>query len=171
MIEEDLLELSNTYQPPTTWKSLDAQRSLLCFYAELQVEYSLADVWSYFSDLVQWNRWSPVCRACRLEGDGLQLGSVLVLSFAILGITITVPCRVVEFDPPGLIAWQGEKFGIRATHRYRFVSFAEGTLLSNEEIFTGLSSPAKELVSAWYRASKLSEASARHRSWESNASC
>jgi ligand-binding SRPBCC domain-containing protein len=139
----------------------ESRRTTLSFYAELFVEHSPAAVWSFFTDLGRWSEWSPICRGCRLRGNGdeLTLGSVLEISFAVMGITLTVPSTVVEFDPPGTIAWRGEKFGIQALHSYRFVSHAGGTLLCNAETFTGTNPLSRRLMSAWYRKSKLSRQS------------
>ncbi|HEX9423009.1 MAG TPA: NAD(P)-binding domain-containing protein [Pyrinomonadaceae bacterium] len=33
----------------------------------------------------------------------LRLGSILEISFAVMGMMMTVPCRVTQFDPPGSI--------------------------------------------------------------------
>ena len=138
-----------------------AREAPLRFYAELFVEHSPADVWTFFSDLAKWRRWSPICRDCRLRDDRgeLQRGSILEISFAVGGIHLTVPARVVQFDPPKSITWQGQKFGIQATHRYGFIPRNEGTLLCNEEVFAGVGFPLNRLMSAWYRASKLSSES------------
>ena len=139
----------------------ESYRAPLRFYAELYVERLPSDVWSYFSDLAKWRHWSPICRGCRLNDDRgeLRLGSILEISFAVMGITMTVPSQVVQLDPPNLITWQGQKFGIKATHRYHFIPRNGGTLLCNEETFTGVGFPVNGLMSAWYRASKLSEES------------
>jgi hypothetical protein len=76
-----------------------------------------------------------------------------------MGVTVTVPATVVEFDPPTTIAWRGEKWGIQAVHSYRFLPRAGGTLLCNEETFSGVWFPFSALMSPWYRASKLSSKS------------
>lgn len=161
------MELSSIYleegikAPREACATRDTYRLPLSFQAELYVEHSPSEVWSYFSNLAEWRRWSPICRGCRLndERGELQLGSILEISFAVMGITMTVPSRVVQLDPPNVITWQGQKFGIKATHRYRFIPQNEGTLLRNEETFTGVRLPLNLLMSAWYRASKLSEES------------
>ena len=133
----------------------------LRFYAELFVEHSPSDIWSYFVDLARWPRWSPICRGCRLSDDQgeLRSGSILEVSFAILGVTLMAPCRVIQFEPPQSITWQGELFGVQATHTYRFIPWNEGTLMCNEETFVGVNPPLKRLMLAWYGASRLSEKS------------
>lgn len=105
--------------------------------------------------------WSPVCRGCRLRDDGseLQLGSVLEIRSRVMGVTITVPVTVVEFDPPTTIAWRGQKWGIQAIHSYRFLPRNGGTLLCNDETFSGVWFPFTALMSPWYRTSKLSSKS------------
>ena len=139
----------------------ESYRARLRFYAELYVEHSPSDVWSYFSNLSEWRRWSPICRGCRLndERGELRLGSILEISFAVMGITMTVPSRVIQFDPPNVITWRGQKFGVNAIHSYRFIPRSEGTLLSNEETFSGVSFPLNGLMGKWYRVNNLSEAS------------
>ena len=159
-----MLQLLSTYIEEginETRATREAHRAPLRFYAELYVERLPSDVWSYFSDLAKWRHWSPICRGCRLNDDRgeLRLGSILEISFAVMGITMTVPSQVVQLDPPNLITWQGQKFGIKATHRYHFIPRNGGTLLCNEETFTGVGFPVNGLMSAWYRASKLSEES------------
>lgn len=133
----------------------------LRFHAELFVEHSPAEVWSLFSDLERWTKWSPICRGCRLRGDHkeLQVGSILEISFVVAGLVLTVPATVVHFDPPTSIAWHGKKFGIRAIHSYRFLPRKQGTLLCNEETFFGAAFPLGSLLSAWYRSCKLSSES------------
>jgi hypothetical protein len=94
-----------------------------------------------------------------IDNGPLRLDSVLEMRLKVVGITVTVPARVMQFDPPESITWQGQQFGIHATHNYRFIPRNEGTLMCNEEIFTGVGFPLSGLLSAWYRASKLSEES------------
>jgi hypothetical protein len=76
-----------------------------------------------------------------------------------MGITMTVPVRIVQFDPPTSITWQGQRFGINASHTYRFTPYCEGTLLSNEEKFSGARFPLRKLIAAWYRMTNLSQES------------
>jgi hypothetical protein len=131
------------------------------YYAELFVEHAPEEVWAFFSDFSRWTTWSQVCRGCRLrdERGELQLGSVLEISSAIMGITITVPATVVAFDPPHTIMWRGQKWGIQAIHSYRFLLRNGGTLLCNEETFSGVWFPFSALMSPWYRATNFSRQS------------
>ena len=139
---------------------VELQRTQLHFSDELWVQRSPSGVWSYLTDLTEWKWWSPICRSCNLAGGGkLQLGSVLHIRFAILGIDITVSATVVQFEPPELISWRGQKFGIDAIHTYRFIPQSEGTLMCNDETFSGVRFPLNRLMTAWYRASKLSSQS------------
>jgi len=162
-----LLQVSGTYveegikEARESRETCKSYQKALRFYAELYVARSPSEVWSFFSDLTKWRQWSPICHGCRLDDDQgeLRQGSILEMGFAVAGITLTVPCLVVQFDPPGSITWQSQKFGIQATHSYRFIPRYEGTMLCNEETFTGVGFPLNELMIAWYRASKLSEES------------
>jgi ligand-binding SRPBCC domain-containing protein len=159
------------FQPLTTYTG--DRRSINCervarevpgarrrYYAELFVEHSPEAVWKFFSDFAKWTTWSKVCRGCRLrDDDELQLGSVLEISSALFGVTFTVPATVVEFDPPTRITWRGQKWGIRAIHTYRFLPRNGGTLLCNEETFSGVWFPFSALMSPWYRATDFSRQS------------
>ena len=155
------LQLSTTCEREVRGKACESGESRLAplhFYAELYVEHSPGVVWSLFSDLTKWTKWSPICRGCKLndEQSQLQLGSVLEVSFAIMGVTLTVPSRVVRFEPPTSITWRGQKFGIKASHTYSFIPRNGGTLLCNEETFSGAGFPLKRLMTAWFRMTKLS---------------
>jgi len=94
-----------------------------------------------------------------IDNGPLRRDCVLEMRLKVAGITVTVPARVMQFDPPESITWQGQGFGIHATHNYRFIPRNEGTLMCNEETFTGVGFPLSALISAWYRASKVGEAS------------
>lgn len=129
----------------------------LRFYAELYVEHKPDVVWSYFSDLTQWNRWSPICLDCRLSnGTALRTGAVLRLHFRVAHIPTVVPATIVSLDSPRSITWTGAKFGLRALHTYRFESRGSGTLMSNEEQIFGARFPMSNLIKRWYKASDLS---------------
>jgi hypothetical protein len=128
------------------------------------VEHSPEAVWKFFSDFARWTTWSSVCRGCRLRDGGelqreLQLGSVLEISSALLGVPFTVPATVVEFEPPTRITWRGQKRGIHAIHSYRFRPRNGGTLLCNEETFSGVWFPFSALMGPWYRATDFSRQS------------
>jgi uncharacterized protein YndB with AHSA1/START domain len=158
------LEISRSYH----WESLSetpetSDTHPLRFYAELLVDHSPSEVWSYFTDLTTWGQWSPICGGCRTSDVSSELrgGSILEINFAVLGFPMTVPCRVIQIDPPGSITWQGKRFGIEATHTYRFVPQSQGTLICNEETFAGAGLLLREMIRAWYRASGLSEKSLR----------
>jgi ligand-binding SRPBCC domain-containing protein len=131
------------------------------YYAELFVEQAPETVWAFFTDFAKWTTWSPVCRGCRLsdERSEVQVGSVLEISSMVFGVTFTVPATVVEFDPPNAITWQGEKLGIQAIHSYRFLSRDGGTLLCNDETFSGVWFPFSALMSPWYRTTRFSRQS------------
>ena len=127
------------------------------FYAELYVEQSPAVVWSYFSDLSQWNRWSPICLECRLvEGVELGTGSVMRIRFRVARITTVVLAKVMQIQEPHAITWTGRKYGLSAVHSYRFESHGSGTLMINEEQIFGAPFPISNAIRSWYRASNLS---------------
>jgi len=127
------------------------------FYAELYVEQSPTTVWSYFSDLTQWSRWSPICVECRLvEGVQLGTGSVMRIRFRVARITTVVRANVVSMRSPHVITWTGAKYGLNAVHTYHFESHGTGTLMINEERFFGARFPISQAITRWYRASDLS---------------
>ena len=126
------------------------------FYAELYVEQSPATVWSYFSDLTQWNRWSPICLECRLvEGVQLGTGAVMRIRFRVARITTVVLANVISMSSPHAITWTGRKFGLSAVHTYRFESRGAGTLMINEERIFGAPFPISHAIRRWYKASDL----------------
>lgn len=127
------------------------------FYAELYVEQSPATVWSYFSDLTQWSRWSPICLECRLvEGVQLETGSVMRIRFRVVHLTTVVLANVISIREPNVITWTGTKFGLSAVHTYRFESRGSGTLMINEERIFGAPFPISHAIRRWYRTSDLS---------------
>jgi len=127
------------------------------FYAELYVEQSPAAVWSYFSDLTQWSRWSPICLECRLvEGVRLGTGSVMRIRLRVARVTTVVLANVISMNSPHVITWTGTKFGLSAMHTYRFESYGTGTLMINEERFFGARFPISHAIRRWYKGSDAS---------------
>jgi ligand-binding SRPBCC domain-containing protein len=131
----------------------------LRFNAELYVDEPPPVVWEYFTDLTQWNRWSPICRQCRLLGERIEDGSTLQISFRIIGITVKVNAKLVNVIAPNVITWRGAKLGIRALHTYRFSPHYSGTLMTNEEKIFGAVFPLSVMIKSWYRITKLSRKS------------
>lgn len=127
------------------------------FCAELYVEQSPATVWSYFSDLTQWGRWSPIClECCLVEGLQLGAGSVMRIRFRVVHITTEVLANVISIREPHAMTWTGTKFGLSAVHTYRFESHGAGTLMINEERIFGAPFPMSNAIRRWYRASDFS---------------
>jgi len=127
------------------------------FYAELYVEQSPATVWSYFSDLTQWSRWSPICLECRLvEGVQLGTGAVMRIRFRVARISTVVLASVINMKSPHVITWTGTKYGLSAVHSYRFKGHGSGTLMINEERIFGAPFPISNAIRRWYRDSDLS---------------
>lgn len=134
----------------------------LRFYAELYVERPPSVVWSFFSDLKRWGQWSPVCRESRVLGSGrLEEGAVLQLRLGIGAVPFNVSAKLVDVSPPSAVSWQGRAFGVEALHTYRFRAHRTGTLMTNEEMFYGVSFPLDRLIAGWYRTSGLSSKSLR----------
>jgi ligand-binding SRPBCC domain-containing protein len=131
----------------------------LHFNAELYVDEPPEVVWDYFTDLRQWNRWSPICRQCRLLGERIENGSTLQISFKVIGMTVVVNAELVDVMAPNLITWRGTKFGINALHTYRFAPHRAGTLMTNEEKIFGAMFPLSVLIKSWYRITNLSRKS------------
>lgn len=121
------------------------------------MEHQPAVVWSYFSDLTQWNRWSPICLDCRLvSGVALCNGAVMQIRFRVARITTVALASIVSLNSPGMIAWTGTKLGLSALHTYRFESCGTGTLMTNEERIFGAPFPIGNLIERWYKATDLS---------------
>jgi ligand-binding SRPBCC domain-containing protein len=131
----------------------------LIFNAALYVDEPPPVVWEYFTDLRQWNRWSPICRQCSLLGDRIENGNTLQITFKVIGITVTVNAELVDVMAPNLITWRGTRFGINALHTYRFSPHTSGTLMTNEEKISGAVFPLSVLIKSWYRITNLSRKS------------
>jgi hypothetical protein len=129
-------------------------------YSEIYTSRPPAEVWRCFSDLTWWTKWSPICRGCRTaDGQAVEVGSTLVMRLKILGLTLTIRTLVVCASPPEAIGWEFRGSGVKVSHTYRLRRQGTGTLMSNEEILTGLPGLPRFLVRAWFAHTDLSRRS------------
>jgi hypothetical protein len=129
-------------------------------YSEIYTSRPPAEVWRCLSDLTWWTKWSPICRGCRTADSGaVRVGSTLLMRLRILGLTLTIRTRVVCANPPEVIGWEFRGLGIKASHTYRLRHQGTGTLMSNEEILTGLPRLPRFLVRSWFASTDLSRRS------------
>jgi uncharacterized protein YndB with AHSA1/START domain len=101
--------------------------------SELEIGASPQIVWDVLADIDRWPSWNPDVKVASLEG---ALAEGTRFRWKSGPGTITSTLRRVE--PPHLIAWTGETFGIKAIHVYRLERRGDATLVSSEESWDGL---------------------------------
>jgi hypothetical protein len=72
---------------------------------------------------------------------------------------IDVHVKLIRLRPSEEICWEATIWGIRIVHRYSVRSEDDGCVLTNEELFSGLSQPLRSIVHGWFRLTGLSLAS------------
>lgn len=106
--------------------------------AEVQIRAPLPVVWRVFSHLDDWKDWNTACNRCRfVEGDALTDGACFTFVVKPIIFPVRVEPRVVSCEPGREVVWEGERFGIRAVHVWRFRELSEAVLLESVETFKG----------------------------------
>jgi len=106
--------------------------------AEVHIRAPLPVVWRVFSHLEDWKDWNTACNSCRLvEGDELAAGACLAFVVKPIVFPVQVQPSVVSCEPGREVVWEGERFGIRAVHTWRFREQEGGTVLESMETFKG----------------------------------
>jgi hypothetical protein len=106
--------------------------------AEVQIQAPLPVVWRVFSHLEDWKDWNTACDSCRLvEGDELAVGACLAFVVKPIVFPVKVQPRVLSCEPCREVVWEGERFGIRAVHTWRFREQTGGVVLESVETFKG----------------------------------
>lgn len=106
--------------------------------AEVHIHAPLPVVWRVFSHLDDWKDWNTACNSCRfVEGEALTGGACFTFVVKPIIFPVRVEPRVVSCDPGREVVWEGERFGIRAVHTWRFRELADGVLLESVETFKG----------------------------------
>jgi hypothetical protein len=114
------------------------QEAEMIIKAEVHIHAPLPVVWRVFSHPEHWKDWNTACNSCRLvEGDELAEGACLAFVVKPIVFPITVQPRVVRCEPGREVVWEGERFGIRAVHTWRFREKAGGVVLESMETFRG----------------------------------
>jgi hypothetical protein len=104
--------------------------------AEVLIRAPLSDVWRVFSHLHDWKDWNTACNHCRfVEGDTLTDGACFTFVVKPIIFPVRVEPRVVRCEPGREVVWEGERFGIRAVHTWRFRDQSQGVLLQSVETF------------------------------------
>jgi len=106
--------------------------------AEVHIRAPLPVVWRVFSHLEDWKEWNTACNNCRfIEGDAITDGACFTFEVKPIIFPVRVEPRVVSCDPGREVVWEGDRFGIRAMHTWRFREHAGGVMLKSVETFKG----------------------------------
>jgi hypothetical protein len=95
-------------------------------------------VWRVFAQLEKWDDWNPACRqCCILEGAEMSAGTCFSFVIRPFVFPLKVSPRIVSCQPLQEAVWEGGRFGLHATHRWRFRPSGTGTELLSVENFRG----------------------------------
>ncbi|MDX3322857.1 SRPBCC family protein [Streptomyces sp. ME03-5684b] len=89
-------------------------------------------VWQLHTDIDGWPRWQTDIGSARADGP-VASGSTFHWTTAGLSISSTVHL----LEAPERILWGGTAHGITALHEWRFEADGDGTLVHNEESWSG----------------------------------
>jgi uncharacterized protein YndB with AHSA1/START domain len=101
--------------------------------AEIEVAASPEIVWAVLSDIDSWPRWNPEVKSASLAGrltNGAQ--------FRWKAGPGTITSTIQRVEPPKVIAWTGQTFGIKAIHVYRLEPHGDRTIVKSDESWDGL---------------------------------
>jgi len=128
--------------------------------SEVCIDRPAHAVWGLLADPQRWPEWSPICSECSLTASGtFATGALLRMRLRFRLAAIDVQVKVISLRPCEEICWEARIFGIRVVHRYSVRSEDHGCVLTNEELFCGLSQPFRFIVHSWFRLTGLSLAS------------
>jgi hypothetical protein len=131
-------------------------------YSAMYVDRPPEAVWPLFADPERWADWSPVCAACLLApGARLTAGAVLTLRLRFARLAADVRVRLSTFRPGHEIGWETGGLGLWVRHLYSLRREGRGSIVSNEEVFSGLRRPARYLVRRFFQATDLNLESLR----------
>jgi hypothetical protein len=100
---------------------------------EIEIAAAPEVVWEVLAGFERWPSWNPDVKSMSVQGP-IAEGSVFRWKAGPGAITSTI--RRVE--PPRLIAWTGETFGIKAIHFWYFEARNGRTFVRTEESYDGL---------------------------------
>src|SRR5262245_14287707 len=131
-------------------------RVSLRVFSEIYIDRPPHALWSLFADVRQWSEWSPICRSCVVAPPGaLEAGAILTMRLHFVFFAADVRVRLSCVRPDREICWEATHFGVRTQHRYTLRPQGRGSILSNDELFAGLTSPLRHIVCGWFQLTNL----------------
>jgi hypothetical protein len=105
---------------------------------EIGINAPLPVVWQIFSRMEEWDAWNTACRSCTIvDGDAMNTGTCFSFVIRPLKFPIKVQPKIVKCDPGREVVWEGRRFGIHATHTWRFREADGKVYLLSVEKFQG----------------------------------
>ena len=128
--------------------------------SEVCIDRPVHAVWGLLADPRRWPEWSPLCTHCSVtESEAFAAGALLRMRLRFRLAAIDVHVKLISLQPCEEICWEARIFGIQVVHRYSVRSEDHGCVLTNEELFSGLSQPFRHIVHGWFRLTGLNLAS------------
>jgi hypothetical protein len=104
----------------------------------IEIRAPLPVVWDVFSRLESWGEWNSVCRGCCLiQGEGMQAGACFTFTLSPYFLPIKIMPRITRCEPGREVVWEGERFGVRARHRFSFQERGGLVFVQSHEEFVG----------------------------------
>ncbi len=98
------------------------------YRASIDTEQSREAVFAYLSDFSTTEKWDPgVTRAERVNDTAVGEGAEFRLVAKFLGRKTTLTYRIVEYDPPGAVAFLGENATVISRDRITLETTEKGT--------------------------------------------
>jgi uncharacterized protein YndB with AHSA1/START domain len=101
--------------------------------SEIEIAAPPETVWEVLATIERWPDWNPAVKEVSLR-DGVAEGS----TFRWKAGPGTITSTLQRVEPPRLITWTGNTFGIKANHVYTLEPRDGKTLVRTEESYDGL---------------------------------
>ena len=101
--------------------------------SEIEIGASPELVWEVLTTIERWPDWNPAVKRVSMRG-GLTEGTI----FRWKAGPGTISSTIQRVEPPRLIAWTGQTFGIKANHIYTLEPRDGKTFVKTEESYEGL---------------------------------
>ncbi|MEU2206495.1 SRPBCC family protein [Streptomyces hygroscopicus] len=98
----------------------------------IRIAAPIERVWQLHTDVGAWPRWQTDIESARIDGP-VTPGNTFHWTSAGLSIGSTI----YAVEAPRRILWGGTAHGITAIHEWRFEADGDGTLVRNEESWSG----------------------------------
>jgi hypothetical protein len=101
--------------------------------SEIEIAAAPEIVWDVLTTIDRWPEWNPAVKKVSMQ-HGLAEGS----TFRWKAGPGTIKSTLQRIEPPRLIAWTGQTFGIKANHMYALEPRDGKTYVRTEESYDGL---------------------------------